>query len=109
MPEVKERPLARDREYLLSQITRGHDVLVDGTIYNKANVAKLPSQAQLDPAATPTGKTLVSSLEPDLFAGRPLSDYAGKTDAEIDKMTGVKTADVAKIRAALDAAAAALK
>jgi hypothetical protein len=110
-----DRPQRFDRDYLLSRIELGHEIVIP-TIGVVSKAEHVPSQEKLDEIRNGGAKPSPSKSTPsqpasqpggplaEIFCGRPLAEYVGKTDAQIDKLKGVKTEDVANIRAALTAA-----
>lgn len=98
MPQEKTRHPSRDREYIDHQIATGHEVVVEGVLYNRSNKNSLPTQAQLDGDEPLPNAKLRGRLQ-------PRQEPTAAEKAAADKAAAAEKAAAEKAAAAQKAAA----
>ena len=93
----KNRPLSQDLDYINSQIDKGFEVVVDGTLYNRTNRSKLPTQQQLDgeeplPPAKSRLQPRNAAAERKAAEEKAAEEKAAAEKAEADKAEAEKAA-----------------
>ena len=100
----KNRPLSQDLDYINSQIDKGFEVVVDGTLYNRTNRSKLPTQQQLDgeeplPPAKSRLQPRNAAAERKAAEEKAAEEKAAAEKAEADKAEKARVKAEAKAKA----------